>query len=129
MSQTPGSGKKSDLNIDSIAPPSVASSVESELIDTIEKQALDGALTLDLLKKQLEIQEQIQGIQGRSDWGPRIFWILVAWLVVVVVYVGLQGRRIFTLSDTAIASFLGSATANVLGLGYLVARYFFRQPK
>jgi hypothetical protein len=131
MSSKP-SGKQNDLTLDSIAPPAVApSSPASEAIETLEKKELDQAQKLDLLKKQLGIQEQMDNIQGRGSWGSRIFWILLGWLIAVIACIGMQAFHAwgFHLSDPVLIAFISTTTVNVLGLGYIVARHFFQQPK
>lgn len=131
MSSTP-SGKHSDLTLDSIAPPPVvAPSIDSDAIERLEKRELDQAQQLDIVKKQIGIQEQLENMKGRGAWGPRIFWILLGWLLAVIACIGMQAFHLwgFHLSDAVLIAFISTTTVNVLGLGYIVARHFFQQPK
>jgi hypothetical protein len=86
---------------------------------------------VELAKSRLENRALEQDIQGRGDWGQRIFWLLVVWLVAVVGIVVLQGFAIhkFHLDNSVVIAFIGTTTVDVLSLGYIVANYLFPKPK
>lgn len=72
-----------------------------------------------------------QDIQGRGDWGKRVFWMLVGWLLSVLAVLLLQGSgyRGFHLDNSIIITFITTTTVNVLSLGYIVANYLFPKSK
>lgn len=86
---------------------------------------------MELEKSQLLNQELLDNIVRRGNWGNRIFWLLLGWLIAVIAIVVLQGFSIagFRLSDSIIIAFIGTTTADVLALGYIVAKYLFQTPK
>lgn len=68
--------------------------------------------------------------QQREDWGDRVFWMLVGWLVSVVAVLVLDGFHVhgFHLDNSIMIAFIGTTTADVLGLGYVVANFLFPKP-
>jgi hypothetical protein len=118
MSSTPEPrlDPKPSVGVDDIVAPQIAATSEgqSAALNAFEAESLSNAALR-------------QRIKGRGDWGTRIFWIMVSWLAAVVIAVGLQGFGgwKFHLSDSVIIAFITTTTVNVIGLGYIVAKYFF----
>jgi hypothetical protein len=73
---------------------------------------------------------QKQDIQERKKYAQLFFYLSCAWLVAIVVILILQGfgsfwKTPFKLSDSIVLAMIGSTTANVLGILYIVAKYLF----
>lgn len=85
----------------------------------------------DLDKQRLHNRELSENIKSRGNWGDRIFWLVVGWLLSVVAIVALQGFTVrgFHLDNSVVIAFICTTTVNVLSLGYIVAKYLFPQPK
>jgi hypothetical protein len=104
-----------NVGVDDIVTPPVPPEVENPVFNQLEEASLN-----NLALRQL--------IQGRGDWGTRIFWIMIGWLTSVIACLVFQGFHIFgfNLSDAVIIAFITTTTINVLGLGHIVARHFFQ---
>jgi len=68
---------------------------------------------------------------GRETYAPRLFWLTIIWLGVVLLMLILSafpihvGPRDFRLSDSVLITLIGSTTATVLGLFAIVTRFYF----
>lgn len=94
-------------------------------------------VALELEAKQAELDaKKISNVglakyfQQREDWGDRVFWLLLGWLVSVVAVLVLDGFHVggFHLENSVLIAFIGTTTADVLGLGYVVANFLFPKP-
>ena len=83
----------------------------------------------ELEKAQLQNQELLDNILRRGNWGNRIFWLLLGWLIAVVAIVTAQGFGFagFHLDNSIMLAFIGTTTLDVLSLGYIVANYLFQK--
>lgn len=97
-----------------------------------------GHAALELETKQAELDAKKISNAGlakyfkqREDWGDRVFWILLGWLVSVVAVIVLNGFQVggFHLDNSVLIAFIGTTTADVLGIGYVVANFLFPKPK
>jgi|ERR1039458_266926 hypothetical protein len=81
----------------------------------------------DKERKWIELKGIAQDQDARQTWGERVFWLLVAWLVVVLAGIIFQGFGWFRfhVSDSVLIALISTTTANVLSLGYIVANYLF----
>jgi hypothetical protein len=81
--------------------------------------------------EKLQIQGMTDDLRARKNWGKRVFYLLVMWLLVVVLSVMCQGFAWwkFHVSDSVLITLITTTTANVLSLGYIVANYLFPKPK
>lgn len=114
--------KQTALTVDSIVPvPAVPETELSRLAVAGESQKAD------LEKQKLENAALRQDTAHRDKWGKRVFPMCAAWLVAVIVILLLQGFQIwgFHLDNSVLIAFIGSTTADVIGLGYIVANYLF----
>jgi hypothetical protein len=107
--------------------------VEAPIVET-EVSALSSELEekqQSLEKLRLVNKELRQNIEGRKEWGDRVFYIILCWLVSVVAIVLCDGFtfRGFRLDDSVLIAFISTTTVNVLTLGYIVANYLFPKPK
>ena len=78
-----------------------------------------------------QIQEATKAEHKHRDrFGKLIFAAVVIWYIVVLLFVLMQGFKWheFTLSEPTMLALIGSTTANVVGLLYIVVRYYFRLP-
>jgi|SRR5277367_729591 len=84
----------------------------------------------ELAKLNLRNRELTEILEQRQDWGDRVFWLLVGWLVSVVAVLVLEGFHLagFHLDNSVLIAFIGTTTADVLGLGYVVAKFLFPTP-
>ncbi len=121
MSSTPTPAPKpqADVGVDDIVPviPPVSATDQAALFNALETERLN--------REALQ-----QFIDGRGHWDTRIFVIMAGWLIVVIGCVVLQGFRLlgFHLSDAVLIAFITTTTVNVIGLGYIVAKFFFSNP-
>lgn len=115
----PDEQPKPDLSV-VIAPPLIEDKADVRLaeeeIDFFEKE-----------RKKIDLKGLSDDQKARKQWGERVFWLLVAWLVTVLVSVSFQGFGWlhFHLSDSVLIALISTTTANVLSLGYIVANYLF----
>lgn len=61
----------------------------------------------------------------RKQYLPKLFWLTVAWLGVVVGFVLATSLKWITLSDSVLIAFITSTTVSVLGLFILAAQWLF----
>lgn len=73
-----------------------------------------------------------QDTEERKKYARRFLYLACAWVAIVTLVLLLQGacsrgRGAFTfaLSDTVLLATIGSTTANILGILYVVANYLF----
>lgn len=85
--------------------------------------------TLKIKNRELRYKlEQLQKLDTTRDkYIPRLFWLIVSWLVIVVIFVALTATlwNHFKLSDGVLIAFITSTTVSVLGLFVIVARWLF----
>jgi hypothetical protein len=110
------------LTVDSIvvAP---AASVTGEFYQ-IETQKIE----LDRLR--LENNALSVNTGHRDRWARKLFPLCAGWLVAVVAVLMLEGFHSwgFHLDNSVLIAFIGTTTADVLGLGYIVVNYLFPKP-
>ena len=63
----------------------------------------------------------------RKQYVGRLFWLITAWLSVVVALVALTAtlKNIFTLADSVLIAFITSTTVSVIALFVIVAKWLF----
>jgi len=63
----------------------------------------------------------------RKQYVGRLFWLITAWLAVVVALVALTAtlKNIFTLADSVLIAFITSTTVSVIALFVIVAKWLF----
>lgn len=90
-----------------------------------EKDYLEGE------KKRALLVGLIQDIQQRKEFGNKIYWLIVFWVIGILVLLSCQGVGVFdfNLSDKVLITLIGGTTLNVLGIFVIVAKYFFRTSK
>jgi len=73
----------------------------------------------------------VQDIQQRKEFGNKIYWLVVGWILGILVLLGIQGFGIFEfkLSEKVLITLIGGTTLNVLGIFVIVAKYFFKTSK
>lgn len=97
-------------------------------------------LSLDLAEHQLfyqveTLKQQLKEAQDthklRLGYADKIFWLVCAWLIGVVIGVFMSGLRAFgfSLSDNVLITFITSTTVNVVGLFVVVAKWMFPNNK
>jgi hypothetical protein len=72
-----------------------------------------------------------QDTEHRGTWARRLLPLCLGWLIAVVGVLIFQGFHIwsFHLDDSVLIAFIGTTTADVLGLGYIVVNYLFPKPQ
>jgi hypothetical protein len=111
--------------------------VESIVPAPIEETPYSGVyLALEIKQAELDHQKLLnnelqENIERRGNWGERVFWLLVGWLLSVVGVVLCQGfvYKGFHLDNSVIIAFIATTTVDVLSLGYIVANYLFQKNK
>jgi hypothetical protein len=73
-----------------------------------------------------------QDTDERKKYAKRFLWLACAWVVVVAFLLIIQGfctqgcrGFVFRLSDSVLLAAIGSTTANIVGILYVVANYLF----
>lgn len=63
----------------------------------------------------------------RKQYVGRLFWLITAWLAVVVALVALTAtlKNVFTLADSVLIAFITSTTISVIALFVIVAKWLF----
>src|SRR5438477_9102855 len=120
------SGKQTHLTIESIVPvPAAPATIDA------------GAVFYDLETQKLQVEKLKiandalrQDVGHRDKWAKRLFPVCAGWLLAVVLVLVLQGFHIghFNLDNSVLIAFIGTTTADVLGLGYIVVNYLFPKP-
>lgn len=114
--------------VDKIVPaPQAAPEVVHAALELETRQA-------DLDAKKISNIGLAKYFQQREKWGERVFWLLLGWLVsvvLVVLVVVLDGLQVagFHLDNSVLIAFIGTTTADVLGIGYVVANFLFPKPQ
>jgi hypothetical protein len=98
--------------------------IEDQADERLAEEELDW---FDKEKKRIRLKGLSHDLDARKTWGERVFWLLVAWLIVVLIGFVFQGFGLggFHVSDSVLIALISTTTANVLGLGYIVANYLF----
>jgi hypothetical protein len=114
------------LTVDSIVEvPAPAAPAEGAAFVGIETQKLQ------LERLQLSNNAFRQDAEHRDKWARRLFPLCAGWLLAVVLVMGLEGFHVwgFHLDNSVVIAFIGTTTADVLGLGYIVVNYLFPKPQ
>ena len=114
------------LTVDSIVDvPAPAAVAEGAVFYEIESQRYK------LEKFALENRALALDTGHRDKWAKRLFPLCAGWLLAVVAVLAFQGFHAwgFHLDDSVLIAFIGTTTADVLGLGYIVVNYLFPKPQ
>lgn len=122
-------GKLSDLFLEAELTARQKATTELERLK-IENQKLQ------IENQGLELQNQrLQDESGRltelhntrKQYVGRLFWLIAAWLSVVVALVALTAtlKNVFTLADSVLIAFITSTTVSVIALFVIVAKWLF----
>ena len=88
------------------------------------------AVYLERERQKLELQGLSQDIAERKAYAGKIFRLVVGYLVAVFLVIFGCGLNCgFSLPDSVLLMLLGTTTANILALMYIVAKYLFPSPK
>src|SRR5579863_2158254 len=108
------------LTVDSIVDvPAPAPPNEGEAFFDLETQRLQ-------IEKLKIVNHALMLDTGHRDkWAKRLFPLCAAWLIAVVVVLVFEGFHLwgFHLDNSVVITFVGTTTADVLGLGYIVVNY------
>lgn len=77
----------------------------------------------DMLKEQLEGRRQDR--EERKKFGTYVFWLIVGYLIAVFLLLVLAGFGTLSISEGVQIALLGTFSANVLGLFWMVMNYLF----
>lgn len=95
-----------------------------------EVGVLDAEQRIELARKTAEVDGLKLDLRQRKEYANKIFYLIVAWLIVLLGVLLLQGFGKtddgFSLSDSVLLAFIGGTTVNVLGIFVIVAKYIFR---
>jgi hypothetical protein len=81
-----------------------------------------------LAKRKAELDSFRQDTEARKSYARRIFTLTCFWVAGIYILLLLQGfgRAInFSLGDNILLAAIGSTTANIIGVFFIVTRYFF----
>lgn len=122
--QLPQPDDHSHLTLDSIVIPPVAVPATGAVYFNLEIEKLQ------IEKLKITNATLAQDAQHRDRWGKKLFPLCAGWLVSVVVILMLEGFHVrgFHLENSVLIAFIGTTTADVLGLGYIVVNYLFPKP-
>ena len=106
--------------------------VATVLSDSDDKSRRLAKIEIATLEKKFEEVSyklhQLKTVDATRDkYVGRLFWLIVAWLFIVVIFVALTATlgSSFHLSDSVLIAFITSTTLGVLGLFVIVARWLF----
>ena len=87
---------------------------------------------LDTQRLQAELAGLRQDTAERKRYASRFYYLSCAWIVIITLILLLQGfgsfwfgKCPFKLSEAVVLAVIGSTTANVLGILFVVANYLF----
>jgi hypothetical protein len=104
---------------------------EESYFDRVRESYDIEKLRLESEKRQHELDSLRQDADLRKQFARRIFWLLIAWLLTVLIALIIDGFKIgiadhsFTLPDSVLLALIGSTTANVIGIFLIVVHYLF----
>ncbi|HUK31196.1 MAG TPA: hypothetical protein VLV89_08780 [Candidatus Acidoferrum sp.] len=80
---------------------------------------------LEKKKLELEIASLKQDIEARKEYAKKIFWLILAWLMAVLVILFFEGFKLrgFHLDDSVLIAIVSSTT--ITGIFAIVANYLF----
>ena len=111
-----------EVSVDDITLPSVPSNQPD--IKTLEEvdYLVDAAHAA-------EIESFKQDVKHRAEYAPKIYWLVVVWVIGIFALIILQGFHIysFNLSDSVLIAAISGTTLNILGIFAIVAKYIFRK--
>jgi len=99
---------------------------------------------IDNRKRELELDDFKNTVQGRKHYARCAFWLVVVWLFLVLLTVWAASIKVitpswyplwmplitsFTISDSVLVTLVTTTTANILGLLIIVFQYLYPQPK
>ena len=70
-------------------------------------------------------QAKRQDREERKKFGTHVFWLIVGYLIAIFVLLVLAGFGCMSMSDSVQLALLGTFSANVLGLFWMVMNYLF----
>ena len=110
-------------SIEDIAPPSVPASTQADP-NTLQEQSY-----LEKSARDAELESFKQDVKHRAEYAPKIFILVVVWVVLIFGLLIFQGFSVFGfhLSDSVLIAAISGTTLNILGLFVIVANYIFRK--
>ncbi len=68
-----------------------------------------------------------QDTMHRAEYAPKIFWLVVAWMIGIFILLFFQGFHLFSfdLSNSVLVAVISGTTITVLGMFVVVAKYIF----
>lgn len=75
-----------------------------------------------------EIDRQRHLDQLRDEYIPKLYWLMIYWLIFVGLCVLAVGSKWLTLSDAVLIALITTTTATVLGIFIIVAKWLFPSP-
>ena len=99
------------------------SEVRTDRDATEESKCERERISNELLKEQLAGKKQDR--EERKKFGRHVFWLIVGYLTAIFVLLVLVGFGCMSMSDSVQLTLLGTFSANVLGLFWMVMNYLF----
>ena len=99
-----------------------------QVSDVPDIKTITEELDVERGHKQAQLESYKQDTQERKKYAARIFWVCAYWVTAIFLLLVLNGfgaAIYFKLSDSVLLAAIGSTTANILGIFYIVARYLF----
>ncbi len=109
-----------------------------EADEVVKRTATEEVETYLKAKRDIELAGATYELDARKSYGKRIFWLVVAWLVVVlgiVILAGYADRPIYSfqsreiygpkISDGVLIALITGMSVNVIGLLAIVVNYLF----
>jgi hypothetical protein len=85
---------------------------------------------LDCRRQEVQIEGDTQDIIERKKYASRFYRLACVWVSIIAVLLLCEGFGSiihFSLSDSVLLAAIGSTTANILGILYVVATYLFKK--
>lgn len=128
-------------NTEILSPPTVEAIDELRESVAVEKErvqpeapAVLSALQLearsiecDQLRDERDAARDVHAL--RKEYVPKLFKLILGWLLSVLVFVGLAAVGLFHLSDGVLIAFITSTTVSVIGIFLIAAHWLFPKSK
>jgi len=85
---------------------------------------------LDHRRQEVQIEGDLQDIKERKKYAVRFYCLACVWVSIIAALLLCEGFGSiihFSLPDSVLLAAIGSTTANILGILYVVATYLFKK--
>jgi len=122
------------LNLDDIQP--LKDDLVLDYSSPMVLMEVEGRSEFSKKKQEIQIKSLKHRLESQIIYGPRIYWLVVIWLLFVGVVIVTEGSQLsishyfgweFDLSDTVMVAILGTTTASIIGMFVIILRFIFER--